>query len=697
MMKFKSKMSRHYIVFLVLLLLFSLPVTGCSSLAADRNSSGNSSVNDSSENSSSGNSSSADGNDSSSDNTALRTEEDFTDMFSDRDYEVGYDETDYAEIALKGDSASCSSDAVQVSDGTVTITDEGTYIISGTLNDGMLIINAGEKDKLHLIFNGVTINSSTSAALYILEADKVFITLMDGTDNALSNGGTFTAIDDNNIDGCIFSKQDLTFNGSGSLSVTSPAGHGIVCKDDLVFISGTFTIDSASHGFDANDSIRVANASFTITSGKDGMHAENSDDDTLGFIYIESGTFDISAEGDGISAGSDMMIKDGSFTIVSGGGYENAQKSSSDSWGGFKGGGRGGAGGGMPGKSSGELPDDLPDGSGGSSDKPSGSMPDGSPGDSSDQDSGSESGIIDTTVLSNMTGSGNSGTADTADGSDTQDESTSIKGIKAAGNLIINGGTCSINSADDTIHSNASITVNDGTFELASGDDGFHADDTLSVTGGTITITRSYEGLEGLHVNISGGTITLTANDDGLNAAGGSDQSGFGGFRQNDTFGGKGMGMGKGGNPGGSSSSSDGTVVISGGDLKITASGDGIDSNGSLTISGGNVTTCGPVSGDTAVLDYDTTADISGGTFIGTGSSQMAQSFSDSEQGVIAVSTGSQSAGTTITLTDSSGNTILTHTPELPYEIAVISSPELTKGETFTVTVGSKSMETTAE
>lgn len=659
-MTLMNHLNKRRTVFIIMLLLFTLPVTACSRRtesmdSAVNNSSGSSNSADKNADSEEEAGASASSGNSESESVTRRSEADFTDMFTDRDYEVGYDETDSAEIILKGDSASSNSDAVQVSGSTVTITDEGTYLISGKLDDGMLVVNAGEQDKLHLILDGVTINSSTSAAIYILEADKVFITLKTDTTSTLSNGGSFAAIDDSNIDGCIFSRQDLTFNGSGSLSVVSPAGHGIVCKDDLVFTSGTYAIDSASHGLDANDSIRIANASLTVQSGKDGFHAENSDDATLGFVYIESGTCDISAEGDGISAGSDMMIKDGSFVITAGGGSENAEKKSSDSWGNFKGGQRGGS----PGGSSGDMP-------GGSPGRSSGDMPGGYPDDAPD-------GTV---------------TSEDTENSDSQDDSTSMKGIKAAGNLFLCSGTFNIDSADDTIHSNTSVTVSGGTFKLVSGDDGFHADDTLCITAGTIAITGCYEGLEGLHVDISGGTIALTADDDGLNAAGGSDQSGFGGPRKNDRFG---------GGPGVSSSSSGGTIAISGGSLNITASGDGIDANGSLAISGGSITVCGPVTGDTSILDYDSTAAITGGTFIGTGASQMAQSFSSSEQGVIAVRTGSQTAGTQITVTDSNGSTILTHTPELPCEMLIISSPELTKGESCTVTIGGTSSKLTAE
>ncbi len=547
-----------------------------------------------------------------------------TDMFTDRDYKTDYEESGSVLIQLEGNTATASSDSVRISGTTITITEEAVYWISGTLDDGMIIVNAPDTAKLQLVFNGVSIHSETSAPLYILEADKVFVTLADGTENTLSNGGTFVAIDDNNIDSAIFSKQDLTLNGSGSLTVTSPAGHGVVSNDDLVITGGTYTITSASHGLKANDSVRITGeTTITVDAGKDGIHAENSEDTSLGFVYISNGTLNLEAEGDGISAGAYMQIENGTFQILAGGGSENGSHESSDSWGGFRG---GPGGGGRPGQTS---------------------------------------------------------SASTS----ADDSSTSMKGLKSAGNLWIANGRFTVDSADDAVHSNASITVNGGVFDIASGDDAFHADETLTVTAGTINITESYEGLEALHVYVQGGDITLVASDDGLNAAGGTDSSGLTGGRDG-MFGGGHGGMG-----GGMSSSSNGSITISGGTLHIQASGDGIDANGSLTISGGYTVVCGPTQGDTATLDYDTTAVITGGTFIGTGASGMAQTFSDQEQGVVAVNVGNQSAGTTVTLADRSGNTLITHTPELSFAVVILSSPDLVSGETYTITVGSNTGE----
>ena len=399
------------------------------------------------------------------------------------------------------------------------------------------------------------------------------------------------------------------------------------------------------HAVSGKDDVCITNADFTIISGKDGIHAENQDDTSLGYVYIQSGSFRISAEGDGISASSNLQIENGSFDITAGGGSVNAAAHNSDFWGDFQGGGRHGGG-----QRGGDMPRDG-------------------------------SGKRDRGDRGNGDMQGNGSAFDPADDSS---DSTSMKGIKASSGLLINGGEFMIDSADDSFHSNGSVTVNGGTFKIASGDDAFHADETLTVTSGTIYISESYEGLEALHINISGGDITLTADDDGVNAAGGTDSSGSTGGR--DGMFGHGM-----------SSSGNGSITISGGTLNITTSGDGIDANGSFDITGGNIIVTGPTQGDTAILDYDVAGTISGGTFIGTGASdRMAQTFSDSEQGVITAGVGIQSAGTQIRLSDRNGNTLITYTPDLDFALVILSSPDIISGETYTLTIGTSSGEFTA-
>ena len=539
------------------------------------------------------------------------------DLFSDRDQDTTVTTEPDMSITFLGSSIETTAPGVRISGTTVTITRAGTYTLTGTLNSGMVIVDATKDEKIQLVLNNVSITSPTSAAIYVRQADKVFLTTAEGSENHLSNGGSFEAIDENSIDAVIFSKDDLTLNGSGTLTIESPAGHGIVSKDELTITSGTFSITTASHGMTGKDSVAIDGGSFTIDAGKDGIQADHDEDAALGFVYIIGGTFDITASGDGISASSALQIDGGSFTILSGGGSKNGEAHSSQGWGGM-----GGGPGGRPGGRSSE------------------------------------------TTTNNT------------------DDSTSMKGLKAGTELIVNGGTFTLDCADDAVHSNGNLTVTNGIFDVKTGDDGFHAEENLTVSGGTITVTESYEGLEALHILVSGGSIRLTASDDGLNAAGGADQSGMGGRDQ--MFGRPGGwgGMGAG----------NGSITISGGDLYVNASGDGIDANGTLEITGGYTVVVGPTRGDTATLDYDVSAVISGGTFIGTGASGMAQTFSNSQnQGVLAVQVGSAQAGTQITLTDSNGNLLIDHTPELSFNVVIISNPDIQKGERYTLTVGSNS------
>ncbi len=500
------------------------------------------------------------------------------DMFSSRDTDGSFEESSSVKIQLKDKESSSDSKAVTITDNVITIKDEGVYLLSGTLTDGRIEVAAENTDKVQLVLNGVTISSKTSAPIYVSQADKVFITLKEGTENTISNGGSFTAIDDNNIDSVIFSKDDLTLNGTGSLTIQSPAGHGIVSKDDLVVGGGTYKIEAASHGITGKDSVRIADGNMTITSGKDGIHAENADDATLGFVYLANGTYNLTTTGDGISGTYYTLVENGTYTI----------------------------------KTSGE----------------------------------------------------------------------SAKGIKATNGLVINDGTFSIDATDDAIHSNGNVEVYNGTYTISSGDDGIHADATLTVKDGAITITKSYEGLAGNNIVIESGIINLTSSDDGLNAAGGNDQSGFKGMGRPDQF----------------NSSSDSSVTISGGTLTVNAQGDGLDSNGALTISGGTIYVSGPTNGGNGALDYGGEGVITGGTIIAAGSSGMAQNFgTNSTQGAIMVNIDKQSKGSTITLKDANGKELLSWQPEKEYSSVVVSTPNITKGSTYTLTAGTSENTITME
>lgn len=603
-----------------------------------------------------------------------------------------------------------ASSGVSISGNIITITKEGTYVLSGALSEGQIVVDA-DSAKVQLVLDNADITCASSAAIYVKNADKAFITLAEGSENILMNTAEYEAIDDNNIDAVIFSKDDLTLNGKGTLTINSEYGHGIVSKDDLKLVGGTCNITAKTHALSGKDSVRIAAGTYNLTSGKDGIHAENADDDEKGFVYIASGDFTIESTGDGIDASYVVQIDDGDFDITAGGGSENATKTHND----IPGGGTGGnMGGGAPGgdKPSGEAPSgEVPSG-GPSSDSDSGKQTGQTPPDKPDGDS--FDGSRPDEKASDNAGSQTSQTPPDKSGKDTSDaDSTSTKGIKSDGALYVNGGTYTINSADDSFHSNSDVTINDGTYTISSGDDGIHADSALLVNGGTITVTESYEGLEGLNITINDGKIDITASDDGMNAAGGNDASGFGG-RGGDGF--KGMQAPDAAQKSDSASDtaqttgnitvaaqkSDSTsdtaqdtdtasddemwMVINGGYVHVLAGGDGIDSNGDLTINGGEVYVDGPSDNGNSAIDYGDKSSfyINGGTVVAVGSSGMAEDVSsDSKQQVAFVKLDSQVDAGDVILKDADGNEIISYTVQKKYDCVIISTADLQAGQTY--------------
>ncbi|MBQ4064920.1 MAG: carbohydrate-binding domain-containing protein [Clostridia bacterium] len=518
--------------------------------------------------------------------------------FTDREKSGSYEEASATVIVLSDGGSTVTGVGAKADGGRVTVTAGGTYLLSGVLTDGSVTVSAGENDKVQLVLAGVDIACESGPALYIAEADKVFLTLKEGSENRLSDGQDYLATDgDSTLDAALFSRADLAINGKGSLAVTGNYKHGIVSKDDLVITGGAITVTSQKVGLNGKDCVKIGGGTLVIDAGSDGIRSDNKEDESRGYVYIADGDLTVTAGNDGVQAQTVLRVEGGRLSLLTGGGSENASTTPgggmNPGWGGDW--GRPGGGG-------------RPDG--------------GRPGDM-----------------------GGFGGAVGAEGSieDADTVSDSAKGLKSYSILSILGGEITVDSSDDSLHSNGSIEIRDGTLSLRSGDDGAHANNTLTVSGGTITVAKSYEGLESTDVTIAGGVISLTASDDGLNAAGGNDGSALGGRPGMGAFGG-----------------SAGKITVTGGTLYIKASGDGLDANGTLSITGGDIVVSGANSGDTAILDFDATGTIGGGIFVGTGASGMNQNFSaSSSQGVIMLSVGGQSAGTEITLTDEDTNKVL--------------------------------------
>ena len=239
---------------------------------------------------------------------------DITDMFTKRDLAGTYDESEAVKITLSGKTAACNSSNVQIEDGVVTIKAAGVYVLSGTLTDGTIVVDAGDDDKVQLVLDGVSIMAADYAAIYAKNADKVFVTLAEGAGNSLTVSGDYVQTDDNNVDAVIFAKCDLTLNGTGSLTVKDNMGHGIVSKDDLVVTGGTYTIYSQDHCLNGKDSVRIADGTFNLSCDEDGIHAGN-DDQQDGYVYIEGGDINISVGDDALHAEGLLIITGGDIDV----------------------------------------------------------------------------------------------------------------------------------------------------------------------------------------------------------------------------------------------------------------------------------------------------------------------------------------------------------------------------------------------
>lgn len=230
------------------------------------------------------------------------------------------EETTFTKRDLEQTADTSEAQKITVADNkTIDITEEGVYTISGSAENCTIRINADDSAKVQLVLDGVDIENEDFPAIYVLSADKVFITTTD-SENTLTVSGQFTTDGENNTDAVIYSKDDIVLNGTGTLNVTSYHGNGITCKDDMKITGGTYNVKSALDAFEANDTISVYDGTFNITTNKDGFHCEN--DETEGSITISDGTFTINGGSDGIQACAVLQIDGGDFNITAAEGLE---------------------------------------------------------------------------------------------------------------------------------------------------------------------------------------------------------------------------------------------------------------------------------------------------------------------------------------------------------------------------------------
>jgi len=505
--------------------------------------------------------------------TAAPIEESAMDFsFTDREKEGSYTENGATLLYLSDEGTTVQGSGASAEGNAVTVTAAGTYILSGKLSDGRVTVRADKTDKIQLVLNNADITSSDGPALYIAQADKVFLTLAAGSENCLTDGESYELTDDDTVlDAALFSREDLAINGSGSLTVNGRYKHGIVSKDDLVITGGTLAVTSQKVGLNGKDCVKIGGGILTVDAGTDGLRSDNEKDPGRGYVYIEDGSLTVTSGNDGIQAYTVLWVAGGTLSLTTGGGSENASMKEDGTVNPGWGGDWGRPGGGRP-RDNGYPPE--------------------------------------------------AATAETADA-----VSDSAKGLKSYSVLTVSGGSVLVDSSDDSLHSNGDVEIRGGTLQLRSGDDGVHANATLTVSAGAVTVSKSYEGLEGTDILLKGGTLSVTASDDGVNAAGGNDGSaingrpGMGGFA-----GSTGSIAISGGylfvDASGDGIDSNGTFVLSGGVVLVsgpTNGGNGsFDYDGSATVKGGTLIALG----SQGMAQSFSKAEGQGAIFLSTGTQQ---------------------------------------------------------------------------
>ena len=355
-------------------------------------------------------------------------------------------------IQLNGNSISVNGSGAIADESVVTINTAGTYQVSGTLKDGQIIVDTTDQENVILILAGVELTSQQSSPIYIANAEKVILTLADGTENTVTDSENYLVLDESGEpNATIFSKDDLTINGEGTLTINANYNNGIASKDDLKITGGTIYVNAVNDGIKGKDSVTIRNGLITIFAGADGIQSTNEEDVEAGVITIEGGTLNINTALDGIQAATNLFITGGEFTIISGGGSANTSENGGGIWGNR---------GGMEGNTNKPL----------------------------DSAKGLKAGV-DLTITA---GTFN---IDSADDS-----------IHANHSITIDGGKFLMSSGDDGIHADSSLTINNGEITLTQSYEGLESA-VITINGGTIHLKASDDG-----INAGGGADRSSMN-----------------------------------------------------------------------------------------------------------------------------------------------------------------------------------------
>lgn len=478
---------------------------------------------------------------------------------------------DKAQSITISDSAKVSGTGYSLSGGVLKITADGTYAISGSFSDGQIVVDAAKTADVRLVLLNVKVCCSYSAPLLVSSADKLIISLPEGTESSFEDKKASAEADGTEITAAIFSHESVTVNGTGTLNVKGAHNDAITSKDTLKIMGGTINVDAADDGIVGKDAVIIADGKIRVNAKDDAIKSSNDVDGGLGFVYIKGGELDVTCDGDAVTAATSILVSGGTHKIKTCGGYGNGSALSA-----------------------------------------------------------------------------------------------SAKGFKASAYIDITGGIFSVDCADDAINTSKHVRMSGGKIELHTGDDAVHADDSVSISGGRMIITQSREGIEAQAVSIVGGYINITATNDGIKVSDGSD-----GEKSVQSTNNK------------PASDKNASIIISGGEVHINASGDGIDTDADVIISGGVLTVSGSSSSENGFFDIGGKLYINGGTVIAAGGSgALLTPSEDSEQNSITVAL-KGSGGDTITVTDANGKEIISWICAKGFEVCTFSSADITIGQKY--------------
>lgn len=402
---------------------------------------------------------------------ASSADSDLSIELDDEDKVSSWDDSTASHITL-GSQISSDSSSVEISGSTVTITKAGTYVISGNVTEGNIIVNTTDKETVRLILNNASISNTTTAPIKVLDAKKVILTLADNTTNTITDSSRLSTEED--YSAAIYSKEDLIINGNGTLNVNAGYRNGIKSTDDCIIVSGTLNITSTEDGIIGKDLCGIVAGDININAGSDGIKSTYDTDTTKGNVIIEGGNITIKASNDGIQAENILVINDGTINIKTNNGAADTTQTHIDNM-------------------------DMGRGGFGFNNNKTTTTTD----DTSESRKGIKAGNMliindgDITI-------------------DSDDDSVHCNSV-----IYIYGGTINAATGDDGVHADDLLTVNGGTINITQCYEGLEADDIV-INDGDISVVSSDDGINSSDgsITINGGNLLINASGDGLDANG---------------------------------------------------------------------------------------------------------------------------------------------------------------------------------